>query len=218
MSLQGFQCALADLIADPRKCLLARHAPAQALAEYALTERERARLAAMVRDKGMSINCTLFRVNRLTPIYSVLPFTCRLLGPLLTAELDAFWAASQDATLQYRWEAWRFGTWLLDRIESGQVPHGPYEDAIRFELASYDAQAQHLDTAAAPEQGRQRVLSLRYDPGLLFDPGLDAAALRPLEQPVTVVLDASGDALVVRRIDAVPEGRSHGLMQPQLPA
>lgn len=200
MSLQDFQRAFADLIADPQKCLAARADPATALAGYDLSDRECKRLAAMVRDEGMSINCTLFRVNRLTPIYSVLPFTCRLLGTQLTTELDAFWAESKDATLQYRWEAWRFGTWLLARMDSGEVPRGPLEDAIRFELASYDVQAERDTDAVRPERTRQRVLSLRYDPDRLFDVQADPASLQPLTEPVTVLLDASGESLVVRRL------------------
>jgi hypothetical protein len=45
-------------------------------------------------------------------------------------ELDAFWAVSRHANLQYRWESWRFGLWLEERIAAGRLPGGPVEDAI----------------------------------------------------------------------------------------
>src|SRR5689334_21136219 len=114
MSIAEFQRAYADLIATQQRCLELRE-DADVLADYGLSARERQRLQAMAREDGMSVNCSLFRVNRLIPVYSVLPNACRLLGGRLMQELDAFWAASRHATLQYRWEAWRFGLWLQER-------------------------------------------------------------------------------------------------------
>jgi hypothetical protein len=47
--------------------------PDTAFSAYDLTPRESRRLALMLCDEGMSVNCTLYRVNRLTPLYSVRP-------------------------------------------------------------------------------------------------------------------------------------------------
>ena len=127
MSLTDFQRAFADLISSPERCLAARADSHSAFASYDLTEREQYRLNMMVHDRAMSINCTLYRVNRLTPVYSVLPLTCAFLGDRLLYELKSFWESFDDASLQYRREAWRFGHWLQKRIASGLLEGGPIE-------------------------------------------------------------------------------------------
>ncbi|MEO8506673.1 MAG: hypothetical protein ABI593_03490 [Betaproteobacteria bacterium] len=125
MALAEFQRAFADLIASPERCLAAR-APASTVFDcYDLTPLETRRIQTMVRDHGMSINCTVYRVNRLTPVYFALPLCCMFLGECLTAELDAFWAASRDVTLQYGREAWRSGLRIQDRIASEVPSPGP---------------------------------------------------------------------------------------------
>jgi len=155
MSIAEFQRAFADLIAFPHRCVALREGNADVLAGYDMTRRERKRLETMVHDEAMSVNCSLYRVNRLIPVYSVLPHSCRLLGNRLMVELDAFWAASRHATLQYRWESWRFGLWLEERIAARRLPGGPVEDAIRLEMALFDAQA-----AASGGNGGSRLATL----------------------------------------------------------
>ena len=148
MSIAEFQRAFADLIASPERCVALREGRTDVLADYDMTLRERKRLETMVHHEAMSVNCSLYRVNRLIPVYSVLPHSCRLLGDRLMDELDAFWAASRHATLQYRWESWRFGLWLEERIATRRLPAGPVEDAIRLEMAMFDVQAAQRDGKA----------------------------------------------------------------------
>ena len=204
MSIAEFQRAFADLIAFPDRCVALREGDAGVLAGYDMTRRERKRLETMVHDEAMSVNCSLYRVNRLIPVYSVLPHSCRLLGNRLMVELDAFWAASRHATLQYRWESWRFGLWLEERIAARRLPGGPVEDAVRLEMALFDAQA-----AASGGNGgsRRRVILLRYDPDELLDPAIPAEDLQPLASGVTVLIDATGKQLAVRRIDDTLAGK-----------
>ena len=81
VSLAEFQRAFADLIASPQACVEARRRPAEAFAAIlAHGARDLERLRAIVMDDGMAANCTLYRVNRLVPVYGVMPLTCRLLG------------------------------------------------------------------------------------------------------------------------------------------
>jgi hypothetical protein len=190
MAIADFQRALADLIASPQKCIAARNTGRSAFSEYALSEREISRLQTMVMDEGMSINCTLYRVNRLTPVYSVLPMTCQMLGDAATRELESFWEASRDATLQYRWEAWRFGTWLLDRIAASAIPGGPIEDVIHFELACFDVRTTpHADFAPdAWPHPRKRLLQFHHDPSSWLTTRSDSSARG-------VLLDATGPDL-----------------------
>ena len=125
--------------------------------------------------------------------------------PVLSREqIDAFWAASRHATLQYRWESWRFGLWLEERIATRRLPGGPVEDAIRLEMAMFDVQA-----AARGDNGgsRRRVVLLRYDPDELLDPEIPAEELQPLASGVTVLIDATGPQLSVRRVDDRLEGK-----------
>lgn len=206
MALAEFQRAFADLIASPERCLAAR-APASTVFDcYDLTPIERRRIQTMVRDHGMSINCTLYRVNRLTPVYSVLPLSCKFLGECLTAELDGFWAASRDATLQYGREAWRFGLWIQDRIASGILSPGPVEDAVRFELAAFEVRTapNDLDDNNAFPHPRKRLVSVRYDPDLLLDLESNNELLVPLTRPVLLMLDGTGHDLKVDRIFVAP--------------
>jgi hypothetical protein len=204
MSIAEFQRAFADLIASPERCVALRDGSTDVLADYDMTLREKKRLETMVHHEAMSVNCSLYRVNRLIPVYSVLPHSCRLLGGRLMDELDAFWAASRHATLQYRWESWRFGLWLEERIATRRLPAGPVEDAIRLEMAMFDVQAaQRSGTGGS----RRRVVLLRYDPDELLDPAIPAEDLQPLASGVTVLIDATGKQLAVRRIDDTANGK-----------
>jgi hypothetical protein len=204
MSIAEFQRAFADLIAFPDRCVALREGAEDVLAGYDLTLRERKWLATMARDEATSANCSLHRVNGLIPVYSVLPHSCRLLGDRLMDELEAFWAASRHATLQDRWQSWRFGLWLEERIAKRLLPGGPVEDAIRLEMAIFDTQA-----AARSGSGgsRRRVVLLRYDPDELLDHTIPAEDLQPLASGVTVLIDATGKQVAVRRIDDRLEGR-----------
>lgn len=185
MSIAEFQRAFADLVAHPEQVLGVRAGDDAVLADYDLSPRERERLEILANDAGMSVNCSLYRVNRLIPVYSVLPHTCRLLGDRLMGELDGFWAASRHATLQYRWESWRFGLWLQERIAGGHLPGGPVEDAIRLELAMFDAQA-----AANPRE-RRRLVRLHHDPYALLDPTVPSSALQAAPGEIGVLVDAT---------------------------
>ena len=48
---------------------------------------------------------------------------------------------------------------------------------------------------------------LRYDPDELLDPAISAEDLQPLASGVTVLIDATGKQLSVRRVDDRLEGR-----------
>jgi hypothetical protein len=201
MSLAEFQRAFADLIASPALTLRARCEPDDVFGSYDLDAREHRRLRAMVRDEGMSVNCTLFRVNRFTPLYSVLPLTCHWIGTRLGPELDAFWDASRDATLQYGPEAERFGAWLDARIAARVVEGGPVEDALAFELAAF-----HVRTAptagdpASEVHPRKRLVAFRHPVDLVLNPPADPHAVASLAEPEWLLLDATSGELEVRRV------------------
>src|SRR5882672_11333937 len=102
MSLQQFKQALCDLIASPDCARQARFNPDVILDSYELSDRERRRLVDLVRQKGMSVNCSLYRMNRITPLYTLMPLTCSLLGPRLIGEAEEFWRAYDKSDLQFK--------------------------------------------------------------------------------------------------------------------
>jgi hypothetical protein len=111
MSLAAFQTALADLTASPELVSAVRANP-EALADYALTPKETARLMAIAASPGMHANCVLYRANRLAPLALNLPDTCAALGDLLPALTAAYWAAEPRTDVHFLIEADRFARWL----------------------------------------------------------------------------------------------------------
>jgi hypothetical protein len=134
VSLPAFQRAFCDLIASPDLCIRLRASPDEVLAGYDLSPRERRRILGIARQRGMSVNCTLYRVNRVTPLYTLLPRTCSLLGERLAEELEAFWRQS-ETDLQYGPELERFARFLRGRVASGELVSPLLAEMLEFELA-----------------------------------------------------------------------------------
>jgi hypothetical protein len=178
MSLPEFQRAIAELVASPQRCVRARDDFEAETLRFALTERERRRLHAMLNESAMSVNCMLYRVNRMAPLISALPLTCSHLGAAFEAELNEFWRTHPDAIPQYGAEARRFGVWLEQRVSNGDLPGGPFLDALHFELAVFDL------TVADEDGGR--LVRFDYDPRfVLYTP----AQVDQLPSPMWVLLE-----------------------------
>ena len=135
MSIAAFQQALCDLIASPRLCLALRSAPDGVLADYDLSARERVRLMEVVRQRGMSTNCTLYRSNRVTPIYTLLNYTCRSLGDQFKTLLDQYWEMKHFQDNQFHSEVERFGAFLRQRLADGTISSPFTAELLQFELA-----------------------------------------------------------------------------------
>ncbi|SKD08069.1 hypothetical protein SAMN05660461_4020 [Chitinophaga ginsengisegetis] len=135
MSLLSFQKALTDLIASPQLCLQLRNNPAAVLSRYDLTSREQRRLQTVVYQQGMSVSCTLYRVNRITPIYTMLPYTCFLLGEQLMPVIEEFWAIDNRSDLQFKREINIFGEFLLQKLLSGEIVNPYLREIVVMELA-----------------------------------------------------------------------------------
>jgi hypothetical protein len=163
MSLVAFQTALADLVASPTMCLAVRDKPDHALADYDLDARERRRLVAVVWQRGMSANCTVYRATRVTPLYTLLPLTVAALGEAMTAELDDYWAATARMDVHFDIEISRFAAHLRARLESGVVrtPHDPrtIADVLAIEIAG-----ELLRLTPAGQGPKERTLELTHEP------------------------------------------------------
>lgn len=194
MSLLGYQQALCDLIASPASCLRLRGGDTAVLDGYDLDDRDRRRLRTVVGQRGMSTACTLYRVNRITPIFTLLPLTCFLLGDELIGEAEAFWQETVATDLQFSPEASRFAAFVSQRIEERAIDNPYVEEVMELELA-----LNRVNFAGPAERGETRV-RFRHDPEALLGP-LSRRQLPPeppAEGEFWVVVDASGPEVELR--------------------
>src|SRR5258708_25548254 len=83
----------------------------------------------------MSTNCTLYRSNRVTPVYTLLNYTCVALGNQFATLIDQFWDAEGFQDGQFQSEVERFGGFLRQRIAQGEVGSPFAGELLEFELA-----------------------------------------------------------------------------------
>lgn len=138
MSLLSFQKALTDLIASPQLCVEARHHPDLVFNQYDLTLLERMRLRTVIFQKGMSVSCTLYRVNRITPIYTMLPYTCLLLGGKLIPLAEEFWEVCRKSDLQFKREIEIFVSFLQTKIAASNLQDPYLLEILLMEAAIND--------------------------------------------------------------------------------
>ena len=175
MSLKGFQRALADLVATPELCRIARSDPAAAFGGYELTPLEERRLAAVAAQRGMATSCALYRANRLAPLYTFLPHTCLLLGARLRAELETFWEARTRPADIAEQELRGFTEMLRRRLASGELEDPLLGEVLEYELAGFllgllPPPGADPTPAGGPARlhPRVRVVPFRHDPAALL--------------------------------------------------
>lgn len=140
--LAEFQQALADVVADPALCLHLRRDPQALRGRYDLSDREWARLLAMARHDGMSAACTVYRMNRLSPLAMNLRDTLHALGPALGGVLVDYWREHPRGIPHFQLESQRFCAFLRQRVAAGgPVPDG-WAAALARESATVEAALQ----------------------------------------------------------------------------
>lgn len=148
MSLSDFQIAFASLIASPQLCERTLMDETPFFSSFDLTEREKLRLRTVLRQKGISACCSLYRMNRLTPIYTQLSNTSVLLGDDLLSYVEEFWLQYSDSTLQYRDEVLKFGSFLMEQIENDSIRIPYLKEVLQLEMAinelSYRPEGEYL--------------------------------------------------------------------------
>jgi hypothetical protein len=218
MTMEAFQRAMCDLVASPDLCIMLVQSPEQVLGRYDLSDRDRRRLLAVVQQPGMLVNCSLYRANRLSPIYSLVPHTCFLLGDALLDEATEFWKGFKETRMQFHEEAKRFGDFLRRRIEMGLLENPLLAEVIDYELAlnefRYTARLDVLSrlalskTAARESNGVHlhpliRVLLFRHEPRRLLGL-LDERRPPPYELAegeFWLLLDGTGEEVEIKMID-----------------
>lgn len=217
MSLQSFQKALADLIARPDQCRIMRTNPTQILDRYELTPREQRRLIAIVQQPGMATSCTLYRANRITPLYIFLPSTCFLLGEDLIREAELFWEIFRETNLQFKQEIDNFAEYLKERMNEGAIQNSLLEEVLEYEWAlnklRFLSRKQHSTSWAATDSTSMnlpfrlnplmKVITFRHDPSVLLRYLKEMCPLPYdlIEGEFFLLLDATGPELQVKQID-----------------
>lgn len=155
MSLYNFQRAFAKLIASPSLCESVLKDDQHFFSEFDLTEKEKIRLVSVIRQRGMSACCSLYRMNRATPLYTQLSNTCTLLNDQLLLLMEKFWKENQDTSLQFREEVLAFGAFLMKHIVDGSIQVPFLKDVLQFEIA--------INELSYLPEGNFRILRFEYD-------------------------------------------------------
>jgi hypothetical protein len=217
LALRAFQHALSELAASPRLCLALRAGDETFLEQFDLSNVERKRLLEAVWQRGMSVSCSLYRSNRMVPIYTLLNLTCLLLGDDLKKQTTEYWASSQP-DLQFKEEVARFSQYLKARAAAGAITNPFLEEVLDFELAIIELQVtprrrilrEIRDAQAGKRLGPLqlnpliRVVRFRHDPLVLLDMLRQrrAATGELPEGEVFVALSAVGEQLDMKLLDA----------------
>jgi hypothetical protein len=115
--LVEFQQALADLVASPELCRRVRADPVLLHSRYDLTKRESDRLIGMVHQRGMALNCMLYRANRLAPLALNLYEFCRALGPRLGPLLTEYTEQCPNTNVHFYMECERFCAFIEGKLK-----------------------------------------------------------------------------------------------------
>ena len=217
--MEAFQQAICDLIASPDLCMVLIESPEEVLGRYDLSDRDRRRLIEVVQQPGMLVNCSLYRANRLSPIYNLVPHTCFLLGNALVDEATEFWKDFKETRLQFHEEVKRFADFLRRRVEMGFLQNPMLVEVLEYELALNEfrytprldvlARLELNKTVASSESKRVqlhpliRVLLFRHEPRRLLE-FLDERRPPPYELAegeFWVLLDGRGEEVETKLID-----------------
>ena len=192
MSLAEFQRALCDITLNPVFARSVLQSGIACLAGYELSVVEQGRLVAVVRQPGMSVNCTLARANRFAPIADAFPLTCSLLKPQLRGLLDELWSIHRPGNYQLAGEADAFAGLLEGKMSRGELDHAYAEEVFRYESAAWELiqtlRSSMLDPERASKREKCATVRFRHDPRILV-PCLERDEAPPAELP-------SGDYLV----------------------
>jgi hypothetical protein len=209
VAIADFQRALCDMTLDPVLAAAVLRRGAHALSGYILTDIEQGRLIAVVRQPGMSVNCTLARANRFAPIADAFPLTCSLLKPWLRPLLDELWSVHRPGNYQFAGEATAFSSFLQQKLSQGDVKHPYAEEIFRYECAAWDL-VQTLRSSVPgrpPEDEPEKSVTVRFahDPHALV-PALERDETPPPDLPAgdyVVRLTLRNDVLDVQTVEVL---------------
>lgn len=153
MSLQAFQAALAELVAEGTDGTDRRD----------LSATERRRLAALAGTPGISTMGMLYKSWRLTKVLSLLPMTLKALGDEQAAALlNQFWRTRRATSLHFVAECLAFANY----VRTAKPDHPDFlVDILAFESARLEMRLEQSQGAVP----RPRLVSFTCDPESLFE-------------------------------------------------
>lgn len=137
MSLIQFQQAFADLVADGDLCRAIKQNPGLLDEQYVLTQLEKDRIIYLLQQsRGIGTSCMLYQINRFTPLFDLMPYTCNILGERTREYTRQFWAYYPKSNFQFRDEVMFFSKFLLEQVALGNMAHIPImESLVNLEMA-----------------------------------------------------------------------------------
>ena len=189
MSIASFQRALTELTLSPAAATALRLGDFGRLDGYALTARERARLADIVHQPGISVHCSLSRGNRLEVILAAFPMTCVLLRAELRGLVDELWRLHRPSNYQLFGEEDAFAELVARKLAARALAVKYAADILAYETACLKLTRQaRID----PKVAHEAAFEFCYEPSELLIPlsrGVaPLAGLLPGRHPVRVSL------------------------------
>lgn len=137
MSLKQFQQAFADLVANGDLCRAIKQNPELLEEQYELTPLEKDRIIYLLQQsRGIGTSCMLYQINRFTPLYDLMPYTCNILGDRTREFTRQFWDYYPKSNFQFRDEVMFFSKFLLEQVALGNIAHIPVmESLVNLEMA-----------------------------------------------------------------------------------
>lgn len=137
MSLKEFQQAFADLVANGDLCRAVKQNPGLLDEKYVLTPLEKDRILYLLQQsRGIGTSCMLYQINRFTPLYDLMPYTCNILGERTREYTRQFWDYYPKSNFQFRDEVMMFSKFLLEQVALGRMAHIPImESLVNLEMA-----------------------------------------------------------------------------------
>lgn len=169
MSLQAFQQALVDLTLAPQHARRLARGDLDVLEPYDLNEREVERLLDVVRQPGMSVNCTVARGNRFDAIGEVFPMTCVLLEPVLRELLAELWEKVRPANYQFAGEEDAFASIVRRKLATRELSVPYLEDVFAYECLCWEL-AQQMRNQTNPDREVGDVIEFHHPPDSLLLP------------------------------------------------
>jgi hypothetical protein len=169
MSLQAFQRALVDLTLSPESSRRLLEGDASILNGYDLDEIERQRLVDVVRQPGMSINCTIARGNRFDAIGEVFPMTLVLLEPELRDLLNELWEKHHPSNYQFAGEENAFASFVREKLSTNQISIPYLEEVFNYECLCWQM-AQEMRNQTERDHEVHEIMEFKHQPDLLLEP------------------------------------------------
>src|SRR5215813_13741020 len=208
MSLHAFQQALVDLTLAPQRTRRLIQGDLTILESYDLDERELLRLLDVIKQPGMSLNCTIARGNRFDAIGEIFPMTCVLLEPVLRDLLDELWEDFRPTNYQFAGEEEAFAEIVRQKMAEGELSMAYLDEIFAYERACWEL-AQQMRNQTNPDHEINAIIEFHHPPDLLLPP-LSELTAPPAGLPGGVYrarLTLRGTRFDVEMLSASPDDR-----------